>query len=58
VLHGSPASSSEAIALVQRADAAILVIDGRTDQAATQSAVTRLSNVAHTPLVAVLLPRA
>jgi uncharacterized protein involved in exopolysaccharide biosynthesis len=58
VLHGSPASSSEAIALVQRADTAILVIDGRIDQAATQSAVTRLSNVAHTPLAAVLLPRA
>jgi succinoglycan biosynthesis transport protein ExoP len=58
VLHGSPASSSEAIALVQRADTAILVIDGRVDQAATQLAVTRLSNVAHTPLVAVLLPRA
>jgi succinoglycan biosynthesis transport protein ExoP len=58
VLHGSPASSSEAIALVQRADTAVLVIDGRLDQAETQEAVTRLSKVAHTPLVAVLLPRA
>jgi Mrp family chromosome partitioning ATPase len=58
VLHGSPASSSEAIALVQRADTAVLVIDGRIDQAATQEAVARLSNVAHTPLVALLLPRA
>jgi polysaccharide biosynthesis transport protein len=58
VLHGSPASSSEAIALVQRADTAVLVIDGRIDQAETQEAVTRLGKVAHTPLVAVLLPRA
>jgi succinoglycan biosynthesis transport protein ExoP len=58
VLYGSPASSSEAIALVQRADTAVLVIDGRIDQAATQEAVTRLSSVAPTPLVAVLLPRA
>jgi hypothetical protein len=58
VLHGSPASSLEALALVQRADAAILVIDGRMDQAATQLAVARLGNAMHTPLVAVLLPRA
>ena len=58
VLHAPPATTSDAAALVQRADAAVVVIDGRVEQEAAHDAATRLSTVARTPLVAVLLRRA
>jgi uncharacterized protein involved in exopolysaccharide biosynthesis/Mrp family chromosome partitioning ATPase len=49
---------SDTVALVQRADAAVLVLDGRSDQNAVHEASSRLVNMARTPLVAVLLSRA
>ena len=58
VLHGPPAGTSDAVSLVQRADAAIMVIDGRVDRAEAREASMRLRAIARTPLVAVLLARA
>lgn len=58
VLHGPPAGTSDAALLVQRADAAIMVIDGRVEQSMAREAASRLRAVARTPLVAVLLARA
>ncbi len=58
VLHGPAATSADAVALVQRADAAVLVIDAQSDQTETQAAASRMSRVARTPLAAVLLIRA
>jgi Mrp family chromosome partitioning ATPase len=51
-------AGSDTVALVQRADAAVLVLDGRSDQTAVHAASSRLVNLARTPLVAVLLSRA
>lgn len=57
VLHAPPAATSDAASLVQRADAAVMVLDGRVNQAVAQEAVTRLGALGRTPLVAVLLKR-
>ena len=57
VVNAPAASSSDAAALVQRVDAAVVVVDGRVGQAATHDATARLSNVARTPLAAVFVQR-
>lgn len=57
VLHAGAGAAADAASLVQRADTAILVADGRLDRAATQEAAARLSAGSRTPLVAVLLRR-
>ena len=58
VLDAPHAGSADAQALVQRVDAAVLVIGGHAGAAATQAATQRLGAAARTPLVAVLLARA
>ena len=58
ILHAPLPTVSDTVALVQRADAAVLVMDGRSEQIASQEAVGRLASMTRTPLVAVLLPRA
>lgn len=57
ILDAPPAASSDASVLVQRADVAVLLIDGRTGQAAVQDAASRLGSVSRTPLVGMLVTR-
>lgn len=58
VLNAPSATTSSAAALAQRADVAVLVIDGRAGQLAVHEAATRLSAASRTPLVTVLVTRA
>lgn len=58
VLDSPQSTSSDASVLVQRADVAVLLIDGRTGQAAVMDAAVRLGSVSRTPLVGMLVTRA
>ncbi len=57
VLDAPPAAMSETAALAQRADVAMLVVNGRAGHIAVQEAATRLGASARTPVVAVLVTR-
>ncbi len=58
VVNAPSAATADAVPLVQRADSAVLVIDGRVDRAVARDAAARLTAAARTPLVAVLMQRA
>ncbi len=55
VLNGPAPEAAETPVLVQRADVAILVVDGRRDREVAYQAASRLTPLAPTPLVAVLI---
>ena len=57
VVNAPSAATADAVPLVQRADSAVLVIDGRTARAVAHDAAARLTAAARTPLVAVLMQR-
>jgi polysaccharide biosynthesis transport protein len=58
VLHAAPALDPAATALARRADATLLVLDGRLDVNAARQAVDRISEVSASPMAAVLVDRA
>ena len=58
VLLGSAAGTADAETLVQRVDAAVMVVDQRGNRTVTERAVNTFSTIARTPLFAVLVSRA
>jgi polysaccharide biosynthesis transport protein len=58
VLHAAPALDPSATALARRADATLLVLDGRLDVNGARQAVDRISEVSASPMAAVLVDRA
>ncbi len=58
VLLGSAAGTADAETLVQRVDAAVMVVDQRGNCAVTERAVNTFNTIARTPLFAVLVSRA
>ena len=57
VLLGSAAGTADAETLVQRVDAAVMVVDQRGNRALTERAVESFTTVARTPLFSVLVSR-
>ena len=57
VLDAGPATSADALSIVQKVDVAALVIEGRTTHQPVQDAATRLATANRTPTVAVLLSK-
>jgi polysaccharide biosynthesis transport protein len=58
VLHAAPALDPCATALARRADATLLVVDGRLDVNAARQATDKISEVTASPMAAVLVERA
>ncbi len=57
VVNAPCAATADAVPLMQRADSAVLVIDGRIARTVAHDAAARLTAAARTPLVAVLMQR-
>jgi len=57
VLHAAPALDPCATALARRADATLLVVDGRLDVNAARQATDKISEVTASPMAAVLVDR-
>ncbi len=57
VVNAPSAATADAVLLVQRADSAVLVIDGRIERAVAHDAAARLTAATRTPLAAVLVQR-
>ena len=57
VLDAGPADTADALAVVQRVDLAVLIVDRLAGYKAVQSAAARLASAPRTPVVAVMLSR-
>jgi len=57
VVHAAPALDPCATALARRADATLLVVDGRLDVNAARQATDKISEVTASPMAAVLVDR-